>query len=104
LGRPWFVKPLLRRNTVACDDEGWSLTFSGSSWHMDRYEYSECGRTITFGGEGAAGRWDIFIPPQLAWDDARAEPLDDATRDRILKRVTAAIQWLGFSVGFLNAA
>jgi hypothetical protein len=88
-------------NIILCEDEGWSLKFSGSSWRVDRYEYRQNDRTITFGGEGGAtSQSDIFIPPKLVWDDGKSETLDDDMESQVLKRITMALQWMGFSVGF----
>jgi hypothetical protein len=85
-------------NTIICEDDGWSLTFSGSTWRIDTYVYRHGDRKITFGGEGATSQWDVFIPPKLTWDNG--EQLDDSVELQILNRVTEAIQSMGFSVGF----
>jgi|HubBroStandDraft_1064217.scaffolds.fasta_scaffold271122_2 hypothetical protein len=45
---------------------------------------------------------DVIIPISLAWDDDLTPKLiEGADRQRILLNITAAIQWIGFSVGFL---
>lgn len=93
LHKPWF------KNKVVSDD-GWSLSFSGSSWRIDRYDYFEEGRHLVLGGEGAAGQMDIFMTPTLRWNDPPNVVLDDATRERVLYNITSALQWAGFSVGF----
>jgi hypothetical protein len=96
LRKPWF------KNAIFCDDEGWSLTYSGSTWRVDRFDYRENGRLITFGGEGAVGQMDLFLPPNLAWEDAPSQSIDEATQNVILRRITGALQWAGFKVGFFE--
>jgi hypothetical protein len=90
----------LKGNTILCEDEGWSLKYSGSSWRIDCYEYRQDSRVITFGGEGATSQWDIFIPRKLQWGDGAHENLDDYAESFVLARITVALQWLGVSVGF----
>jgi hypothetical protein len=96
LRRPWF------RNRIVCD-EGWSVAFSGSSWRIDRYDYFEDGKHLILGGEGACGMMEILLESDLVWDDPPYVRLDDATRERVLHNITAALQWAGFSVGFILA-
>jgi hypothetical protein len=101
--RPLLTRPRqgvfrFKGNTIVCKDKDWSITFSGSSWRIDSYVYRQGNRTITFGGEGATSQWDIFIPPRLKWDDG--ELLDDCAESQVLNRITAAIQSMGFNVGF----
>lgn len=96
LRQPWFKK-----NTIVCD-EGWSLSFSGSTWRVDRYDYREDGRHLVLGGEGAAGQMDIFTSANLTWEVPANVVLDDETRARVLHNVTAALQWAGFKVGFFS--
>ena len=101
--RPNLIRPrkgFFKGNTIVCKDEGWSLTFSGSSWRIDCYKYQQNEKTITLGGEGTASQWDIFIPPKLRWDDVGDEPLDDFTEAQIQRRITVALQWIGLDVGF----
>lgn len=93
LRRPWF------KNRVVSDD-GWFISFSGSSWRIDKYEYREEGHHLVLGGEGACGTMEVFVPAKLVWDDPPNEELDDQTRTRVLENITAALQWAGFSVGF----
>ena len=93
LHRPWFKNKIV-------SDEGWSLSFSGSSWRIDRYDYFEEGRHLALSGEGALGQMDILISPTLTWDDPPGVALDDRTRERVLYNITSAFQWAGFSVGF----
>lgn len=105
LPRPRMIRLRLglfrfKGNTILCEDEGWSLKFSGSSWRIDCYEYQQNDRMITFGGEGATSQWDVFIPPKLLWDDGDRETLDDYMESQVLNRITMALQWMGFSVGF----
>jgi len=102
LRRPGRIGPFFKKNIVICDDEGWSLTFSGSTWRIDCYEYAEGDRKVTFGGEGAAGQWDVFVPRTMAWDGVPNDAMDEATRYRVLHRVTAAIQWMGLDVGLFE--
>jgi hypothetical protein len=101
-----WPRPALRKrwfkNTIVCEDEGWSLTYSGSTWRIDRYDYRENGRLMTFGGEGASKQMDIFLTPDLSWEDAPTQSIDEETRRVILRRITAALQWAGFSVGFFE--
>jgi hypothetical protein len=89
LRRPWF------KNKIICD-EGWSLSFSGSSWRIDRYDYYEGQRHLILGGEGAAGQMDIFLDTTLVWSEPVGVVLDDETRTRVLHNITAALQWAGF--------
>jgi hypothetical protein len=98
LRKPWF------KNTIFCDDEGWSLTYSGSTWRFDRFDYRENGRLMTLGGEGALGQMDLFLPPNLAWEDAPSQSIDEAKQSVILRRITGALQWAGFQVGFFEIA
>lgn len=93
LRRPWFKNKIV-------SDEGWSLSFSGSSWRIDRYDYFEGDRHLVLGGEGASGQMDIFICPTLNWDDPPGMVLDDKTTERVLYNITSALQWAGFRVGF----
>jgi hypothetical protein len=95
LRRRWF-----KRNTILCE-EGWSLTFSGSS-RVDTYDYCENERHIIFGGEGSGPQMDIFLYSHLAWEDAPRDNVDEQTRQRVLHNITAALQWAGFSVGFFS--
>lgn len=96
-----YPLPILRKvkGKIICD-EGWSLSVSGSTWRIDTYEYCEDGRHLVLSGEEAAGQYDIFIETTLAWDDAARTVLDDETRSRVLRNITAAIQWAGHDVGF----
>ena len=93
LRRPWFKDKII-------SDDGWSISFSGSSWRIDKYDYWEGGRHLVFGGEGACGSMEVFVPARLVWDDPPNEELDEQTRTRVLENITAALQWAGFSVGF----
>jgi len=93
LRRLWF------KNKIVAED-GWSISFSGSSWRIDRYDYFEGGRHLVLGGEGASGMMEIAIPKKLAWEDPPNEELDDQTKSRVLENLTSALQWAGFSVGF----
>ena len=61
-----------------------------------------CFGTMTFGGEGASKQMDIFLTPDLSWEDAPTQSIDEETRRVILRRITAALQWAGFSVGFFE--
>jgi hypothetical protein len=97
LRKSWF------KNKITCD-EGWYLTFSGSSWRIDRYDYYENGRHLVLGGEGATGQMDIFVGPQLAWDDSPCELLDESTQWRALHNITAALQFAGFQVGIFRTS
>jgi hypothetical protein len=94
LRRPWF------KNKIVSDD-GWSLSFSCSSWRIDRYDYFEDGRHLVLSGEGATGQMDIVISPTLMWNDPPDVVVDDETRERVLYNITSALQWAGFSVGFV---
>ena len=93
LHKPWF------KNRIVSDD-GWSLSFSGSSWRIDRCDYLEEDRHLVLGGEGASGQMDIVITPTLRWSDPPDVVLDDKTRERVLYNITSALQWAGFSVSF----
>jgi len=93
LHKPWF------KNRIVSDDD-WSLSFSGSSWRIDRCDYFEEDRHLVLGGEGASGQMDIVITPTLRWSDPPDVVLDDKTRERVLYNITSALQWAGFSVGF----
>ena len=95
LRRPWF------KNKIVSDD-GWSLSFSGSSWRIDRYDYFEKDRHLVFGGEGVSGQMDIIITKALRWDDRPDAVLDDETRERVLYNITSALQWAGYGVGFVE--
>jgi hypothetical protein len=95
LHKPWF------KNKIVCDD-GWSLSFSGSSWRIDTYDYYEKDRHLVLGGEGASGQMDIFLSTTLTWDDPPNLILDEPTRKRVLHNITAALQWAGYSVGFFS--
>ena len=95
LRRPWF------KNKIVSDD-GWSLSFSGSSWRIDRYDYFEEGRHLVLSGEGASGRMDIFLARTLRWNHPQDVTLDDKTRERVLYNITSALQWAGFTVGFFE--
>ena len=92
LRKPWF------KNKIVSDD-GWSLSFSGSSWRIDRYDYFEEDRHLVLGGEGASGQMDIFIYPKLKWENPPDMVLDDETAERVLYNITSALQWAGYSVG-----
>jgi len=46
---------------------------------------------------------EILLESDLVWDDPPYVRLDDATRERVLHNITAALQWAGFSVGFILA-
>jgi hypothetical protein len=94
LHRPWFKNKIV-------SDEGWSLSFSGSSWRIDRYEYFEEGRHLVLSGEGSTDQMDIVINPTLKWSDPPDVILDDRTREKVLYNITSALQWAGFSVGFI---
>jgi hypothetical protein len=77
------------------------LTFSGSSWRIDCYEYRQGNQTITFGGEGGSTvQLDINIPPNLYWDADRQNPLDSVQESQVLRRITAAIQSMGVGAAF----
>lgn len=93
LRKPWF------KNKIVSKD-GWSISFSGSSWRIDKYDYREDGRHLVLSGEGTCRIMEIFIPTKLAWDAPLNEELDDQTRIRVLENITSALQWAGFSVGF----
>jgi hypothetical protein len=93
LRRPWF------RNKIVCKD-GWSLAFSGSSWRIDRYDYFEDGKHLILGGEGACGTMGIIVEPDLLWKDPPNVRMDEANRARVLRIITAALQWAGFKVEF----
>jgi len=67
--------------------------FSGSSWRIDRYDYFEDGKHLILGGEGACGMMEILLESDLVWDDPPYVRLDDATRERVLHNITAALQW-----------
>jgi hypothetical protein len=96
LRRPWF------KNKITCED-GWSVTFTSSSGsRIDRYDYFEPGKHLILGGEGAAGQMDIFLPCSLAWDDPPGVTMDEVTRERVLRNITVAFQWAGYSVGFFQ--
>src|SRR3954465_10850967 len=84
LHKPWF------KNRIVSDD-GWSLSFSGSSWRIDRYDYFEEDRHLVLGGEGASGQMDIVITPTLRWSDPPDVVLDDKTRERVLYNITSAL-------------
>ncbi len=43
---------------------------------------------------------DIFLNLTLFWTNPPNTPLDDETRQRVLRNITAALQWAGFRVGF----
>jgi len=93
LRKVWF------KNKLVCD-EGWSLSFSDSSWRIDRYDYYEGDRHLVLGGEGATGQMDIFLSPTLTWDNPPNLILDEQSRTRVLHNITAALQRAGFiSVG-----
>ena len=92
LRKSWF------KNRITCE-EGWSLTYSGGS-RIDRYDYFEGGKHLFLDGEGAAGQMDIFLNRTLTWDDPPGVTMDDATRERVLRNITVAFQWAGYSVGF----
>lgn len=93
LRRPWFKNKIISK-------DGWSISFSGSSWRIDRYDYWEGKRHLVLGGEDGTGTMEIFIPQKMVWDDPPNEELDDQTRARVLENLTYALQWAGFSVGF----
>jgi hypothetical protein len=57
---------------------------------------------MTFDGEGAMRQMDIFLLPTLVWEDAPTQSIDEETRKLILRRITAALQWAGFDVGFFD--
>jgi len=95
LRKPWF------KNRIICD-EGWFLVVSGSSWRIDRYDYYEGERHLTHGGDGAAGQMDIFLEDTLTWSEPSRGILDDQTRARVLRNITAALQWAGYRVGFFD--
>ena len=96
LRRPWF------KNRIV-SEEGWSISFSGSSWRIDRSnDYWEMGRHLVLGGEGGTGTMEVVIPQKLIWDDPPNEELDNETRRRVLENLTSALQWAGFSVGFFG--
>ena len=44
---------------------------------------------------------EVVIPQKLVWDDPPNEELDKQTRTRVLENLTSALQWDGFSVGFV---
>ena len=94
LHKPWF------KNKIVCD-EGWSLSFSGSSWRIDRYDYFEGERHLVLGGEGAAGQMDIFLTDTLTWSEPDQVVLEDQTRTRVLRNITAALE-AGYRVGFFD--
>jgi hypothetical protein len=94
LRRKWFS------GRVVCADEGWSfwLTSSASS-RVDAYHYEENGRYLTLGGEGVT-EMDVIVPTYLTWDDDLSTPIEDAIAKKILFRMVAAMQFLGFNVWF----
>lgn len=98
--------PNLRRkgffsDKILCKAEGSSFSMSASGGsRIDGYHYEEGGRHLTLGGEGGAGVMDVVLPPQLSWDDD-PRPIDATESKRILHNITAAIQWIGFSVEFV---
>jgi hypothetical protein len=102
------VRPLpnLRRRwllsgKIHCKEEGWAFHLSAScESRVDGYHYEEGSRHLTLGGEGGAGVMDIVIPPQLKWDED-LRPISDPDAKRILRNITAAIQWIGFSAEFV---
>jgi hypothetical protein len=93
LRKLWF------KNTIVCE-EGWSLSYSGSTWRIDTYDYRDEGRQLILGGEGAAGQMDIFLSSKLLWTNPSNTPLDEETSHRVLRNITAALQWAGYRVGF----
>jgi len=101
LRRPWFTRPWFQRNKIICE-EGWSLSFSGSSWRIDRYDYFEDERHLVLGGEGGTGQMDVFVGEEIFWEEPSGVRLDELTRQRVLHNITAALQWAGFSVGFFS--
>jgi hypothetical protein len=60
------------------------------------------GRQLILGGEGAAGQMDIFLTAKLFWTIPPNTPLDDETSHRVLRNITAALQWAGYKVGFFS--
>jgi hypothetical protein len=96
--RSLLRRPRFKNRIVS--EEGWSISFSGSSWRIDRYDYWENGRHLVLSGEGGTGAMEVVIPQKLVWDDPPNEELDNQTRTRVLENLTSALQWAGFSVGF----
>ena len=99
-----YLLPNLRRKwfsgRVACADEGWSFWLSSSvSSRVDGYHYEENSRYLTLGGEGGT-EVDVIVPPFLTWDDDLSTPIEDAIAKKILFRMVAAMQFLGFNVWF----
>lgn len=94
LHKKWFA------SEITCD-EGWSLSFSGSS-RVDRYDYLEAGRHLILSGEGGPGQMDIFLTPTLTWSEPAGVPLEEEERARVLHNITAALQWAGYLVGFFD--
>jgi hypothetical protein len=82
--------------------EGWSLSYSGSTWRIDTYDYREGERQLILGGEGAAGQMDIFISSKLVWTNPPNTTLDQETSKRVLRNITAALQFAGYTVGFFK--
>ncbi len=94
LRKRWFS------SKIVCD-QGWSLSFSGGS-RVDRYNYFEAGRHLVLKGEGGSGQMDIFLTATLTWSEPAGVPLGEETRARVLRNITAALQWTGYLVGFFN--
>jgi hypothetical protein len=96
LRRPWF-----KRGRIICD-EGWSVSYSGSSWRIDRYDYYENDRHLILSGEGGSSQMDIFIDAEMFWDDTARVRVEETDMKRVLNNLTAALQWDGFEVGFFR--
>lgn len=45
---------------------------------------------------------DIFLTPTLTWSEPTGEVLDEQTRARVLRNITAALQFAGYVVGFFD--
>jgi hypothetical protein len=93
------MKKSLFSSKVVCKDAGWCLWQSASAdSRVDGYHYEENGRHLTLTGEDA----ELFLPDRLAWDDDLSHPLEPAEEQRILRNITAALQWLGWQVTLIR--
>ena len=95
------LRKLWSKNIIVCE-HGWSLSYSGSTWRIDTYDYCEEGRQLILRGEGAAGQMDIFLSAKLFWTNPPNTPLDEETSHRVLRNITVALQWAGYKVGFFS--
>jgi len=50
LRKLWF------KNKIVCE-QGWSLSYSGSTWRIDTYDYCEEGRQLILGAKERLVRW-----------------------------------------------